>query len=42
VTAYGLGSAPDAGLRLALGTGLVLLALALLVAIRALRHQSAG
>ena len=41
VTAYGLGASPDNGLRLALGTGLMLLALALGMAIRALRQQNA-
>jgi EmrB/QacA subfamily drug resistance transporter len=40
VTAYSLGSSPDAGLRLALGTGLLLLALALGMAIRSLRPQN--
>lgn len=42
VTAYGLGSGPDAGLRLALVTGLVLLSLALVMAVRALRQQDQG
>jgi EmrB/QacA subfamily drug resistance transporter len=42
VTAYGLASDPDTSLRLALGTGLVLLALALVMAIRALRQQNAA
>lgn len=40
VTAYGLGSGPESGLRLALGTGLVLLSLALVMAVRALRQQN--
>jgi hypothetical protein len=39
VTAYGLGSDPDASLRLALTTGLVLLALALAMAVRVLRRS---
>jgi EmrB/QacA subfamily drug resistance transporter len=39
VTAYGLGSGPAAGLRLALGTALVLLTLALLTAVQALRQH---
>ncbi|WP_230486796.1 MFS transporter [Nocardioides anomalus] len=42
VTAYGLGSTPVVGLRLALGTGLVLLSLALVMAVRALRVQDQG
>jgi EmrB/QacA subfamily drug resistance transporter len=42
VTAYGLGSDPDDALRLAVGTGLVLLALALVMAVRALRQQDAA
>jgi EmrB/QacA subfamily drug resistance transporter len=42
VTAYGLGSSPEAGLRMALATGLVLLSLALVMAVRALRGQDQG
>jgi EmrB/QacA subfamily drug resistance transporter len=40
VTAYGLGADAEQGLRLALGTGLVLLSLALVMAIRAVRQQN--
>ena len=42
VTAYGLGPDPDSGLRLAVGTGLVLRACALLMAVRALRRRDAA
>ncbi|HEX5089510.1 MAG TPA: MFS transporter [Nocardioides sp.] len=42
VTAYGLASDPETSLRLALATGLVLLAPALLMAVRALRQQNAA
>lgn len=42
VTAYGLASDPDTSLRLALATGLALLALALVMAVRALRQQNAS
>jgi MFS family permease len=42
VTAYGLGDDPDTSLRLALGTGLVLLAFALVMAVRALHQQNAA